>query len=78
MTVGQLGFFMPLVEGVLNKSQRTLASGAVANIQTAALQATNNVTGNNESVFAHIAQYALSCHAAEATAPGLQQTEQLD
>ena len=37
MTVGQLGFFMPLVESVLNKPQRALASGAIAYIQAAVL-----------------------------------------
>jgi hypothetical protein len=55
---------MPYVEGVLYKAQLALTAGVIANIKTTVLQAVNDITGEDKGVFSHIAQNALSGHAA--------------
>ena len=54
---------MPYVECVLYKPQLALAARIVANIETTALQAANDITGDDKGVFSHIAQDALPGHA---------------
>ena len=78
MTVGQLGFFVPLVERSLDKAQFPLTRRVVTDVQAAALQAANHISGDDKRIFSHIAEYPLSGHTAEAAASNFQQAEQLN
>jgi hypothetical protein len=69
---------MPLVERFLYQSQFSLAGGVVADIQAGALQAACDIAGNNESVFAHVAQDALARHSPQSAAALFEQGEQAD